>query len=82
MSSTDKKKAEFYELAKIWGLISFIPVVLAAGPIAGYFLGEYLERKFGFAPYISMSLVAIGFIAGAGEVVRILKLIKKSDREP
>ncbi len=82
MSQTDKKKAEFYKLAKIWGLISFIPVVLAAGPIAGYFLGEYLERKFGFAPYISMSLVAIGFIAGAREVVRILKLIKKSDGEP
>lgn len=81
MSLTDKKKAEFYMVAKIWGLVSFIPVVLAAGPIAGYFLGEYLERKFGFAPYISMSLVAIGFIAGAREVVRILKLINKSDRK-
>ena len=80
MSPTDKKKAEFYRLAKIWGLVSFIPVVLAAGPIAGYFFGEYLEKKFGFAPYISMSLVALGFIAGAREVVRILRLIKKSDK--
>lgn len=81
MSTTDKNKAELYKIARIWGLVSFIPVVLAAGPIAGYFLGEYLEKKFGFAPYISMSLVAIGFIAGAREVVRILKLIKRSDRE-
>ena len=80
MSSTDKKKEEFYRVAKIWGLVSFIPVVLAAGPIAGYFFGEYLEKKFGFAPYISMSLVALGFIAGAREVVRILRLIKKSDK--
>ncbi len=81
MFPTDKKKAEFYKVAKIWGLVSFIPVVLAAGPIAGYFFGEYLERKFGFAPYISMFFVAMGFIAGAREVVRILKLINKSDRE-
>lgn len=81
MSSTDKKKAEFYKLAKIWGLISFIPVVLAAGPIAGYFIGEYLEKKFGFAPYISMSFVAVGFAAGAREVIRILRLISKSDKE-
>lgn len=75
------EKTEFYRLAKIWGLVSFIPVVMAAGPIAGYFLGEYLEKKFGFAPYISISLSAMGFIAGAREVIRILRLIKKSDKE-
>jgi len=80
MSPTEKNKAELYKIARIWGLVSFIPVVLAAGPIAGYFFGEYLEKKFGFAPYISMFLVAIGFIAGAREVVRILKLIRKSDK--
>lgn len=82
MFPTDKNKAEFYKIAKIWGLVSFIPVVLAAGPIAGYFFGEYLERKFGFAPYISIFLVAIGFIAGGREVVRILKLIHRSDKRP
>jgi F0F1-type ATP synthase assembly protein I len=74
------EKTEFYRLARIWGLVSFIPVVMAAGPIAGYFLGDYLEKKFGFAPYISMSLVAIGFISGAREVVRILRFINKSDK--
>jgi F0F1-type ATP synthase assembly protein I len=81
MSPTDKKAAEVYRMARIWGLVSFIPVVMAAGPIAGYFLGEYLERKFGFAPYLSISLVALGFIAAAREVVRILRLINKSDRK-
>jgi len=80
MPRTDKNNAQFYKLAKIWGLVSFIPVVMAAGPIAGYFLGEYLEGKFGFAPYISISLVAMGFIAGGREVIRILRLINKSDR--
>ncbi len=74
------EKTEFYRLAKIWGLVSFIPVVMAAGPIAGYFLGEYLEKKFGFAPYISMSLVAIGFVSGGIEVVKILRLINRSNK--
>lgn len=75
------KKTDFYRLAKIWGLVSFIPVIMAAGPISGYFAGEYLEKKIGFAPYVSISFAALGFIAGAREVIRILRLINKSDRE-
>ena len=42
---TENKKAEFYKLAKVWGLISFIPVILAAGPLAGYFLGHIYPQS-------------------------------------
>ncbi len=79
MFPTDKKKTEVYKWAKVWGLLSFIPLVLAAAPVAGYFLGEYLESKIGFAPYISIFFVVMGFVAGAREVVKIIKLIDKTD---
>ncbi len=84
MASTDKKKAEFYRWAKIGGLISFIPVALAAGPLAGYFLGEYLDKKFGFAPYLTLLCLTLGFVTSVMEIIKILRLIyntdKKSDR--
>lgn len=80
MLPTDKKKTEIYKIAKIWGLLSFIPLVLAAAPVAGFFLGEYLESKIGFAPYISLFCVLMGFLAGAREVIRIIKLINKTDK--
>jgi len=78
MQPEDKKRAEFYKLAKIWGLITFIPVILAAGPLAGYFLGDYLEKKIGFAPYPSLMCLALGFITSIREIIRILKLIDKT----
>lgn len=82
MHTQDKKKTEFYRLSKIWGLISFIPVVLAAGPLAGYFLGDYLEKRFGFAPYLSLFCLGLGFVTSATEIIKILRLIKKTDGKP
>jgi len=82
MQTENKKKAEFYKLAKVWGLISFIPVILAAGPLAGYFMGDYLEKKMGFAPYLSLLCMALGFVTSVREIIKILKLIDKTDRKP
>jgi len=82
MQTEDRKKAEFYKLAKVWGLISFIPVILAAGPLAGYFLGDYLEKKIGFAPYLSLLCMALGFVTSVREIIKILKFIDKTDKKP
>jgi len=79
MTIESRKKADFYRLTKIWGLLSFIPVVLAAGPLAGYFLGDYLEKKIGFAPYLSLLCMASGFYTSIMEIVKILKLVQKTD---
>lgn len=81
MRTTKTKKTEFYNLIKIWGLVSFIPVILAVSPLAGYFFGEYLKKKFGLPPYVSIALLALGFIAGAKEVVRILGIISTLDKK-
>jgi len=81
MREEGKKKAEFYKLTKIWGLLTFVPVVLAAGPLAGYFLGEYLEKKIGFAPYLSLVFMGFGFYTSVREIIKILKIIHKDDRD-
>jgi len=78
MLSKDKK-TEFYKMAKIWGLVSFIPVILAAGPLAGYFLGDYLEKRIGFSPYLSLICLAIGFVTSVREIIKILKLIYRTN---
>lgn len=81
MQTKNGKKAEFYKLAKVWGLVSFIPVILAAGPLAGYSLGDYLEKKIGFSPYLSLLCMALGFVTSVREIIKILKLIDKTDRK-
>ena len=70
------QKDEFYKRLKVWGMVSFIPMVLAAGPFAGYLAGDYLSRKsgLGFVLYIC---IAVGFIASIVEVIKIIRLVTK-----
>ncbi|MDD5085692.1 MAG: AtpZ/AtpI family protein [Candidatus Omnitrophica bacterium] len=81
MTEPGDKKTLFYKWLKIGGLLSFIPVVLAAGPLGGYFIGSFLEKRFGLGYYVSLGLTAIGFLASAWEAVRIVRLALKTDEK-
>ncbi len=81
MASTDDKKAEFYKWVKIGGLIIFIPMILAIGPLMGLFIGGYLEKKLGFAPYISLACMTLGFVTSAREIIKIINMIIKEERK-
>ena len=59
--------------------MSFIPVVMAAGPLAGYFLADYLEKKLGLPDFISTICIVTGFAASARETVKIIKLALKAE---
>jgi hypothetical protein len=67
----DKKKV--YKWIRIGGLLSFIPFVLAAGPIGGYLAGDFLEKKFALPHYVSAILIIAGFLGSAFETVKIIK---------
>ena len=70
-----------YKWIKIGGLLSFIPIILAVGPLAGYFAADYLEKKFGFPGFTSPVFIIVGFIASARETVRIIRLALKTEEE-
>ena len=70
-----------YKWIKIGGLLSFIPIILVTGPLAGYFLSDYLEKKFNLPNFTSAICIIIGFIASARETVRIIRLALKTERE-
>lgn len=63
-----------YIRARIAGLLLFLPVVLASGPLAGFFLGSYLEGRFRLSPYTTIILVTLGIIASIRETIRIIKM--------
>jgi hypothetical protein len=73
---TEKKK-EIYKQIKVGGFALYIPVILATGPMAGHFAGEYLKTKFNAPGFVSMICIAVGFIAGGIETARTIKLISK-----
>lgn len=74
-------KEELYKRIKIAGMISYIPITLAAAPLSAFFLGDYLQKKFNLPFYFLLSFVAFGIFIGVRESVRIIRLVLKIDKD-
>ncbi|MFA5096037.1 MAG: AtpZ/AtpI family protein [Candidatus Omnitrophota bacterium] len=72
---------EFYKRIKIAGLISYIPVMLAAPALAGFFLGDYLQRRFNLPFYVLIIFVFLGLIIGIRESIRIIRLVLRIEEK-
>ncbi len=57
------------------GLLAAVPALLIAGPLIGFFIGRWADKRFGTDPYLLILGVVLGF-AAAG--VEIYGLVKKS----
>lgn len=66
---------------KIGGLMSFIPVMMAAGPLGGYFLADFLVKKFHFPNYTAAICITLGFVVGVRETIRVVRLALKTEEE-
>jgi F0F1-type ATP synthase assembly protein I len=60
------------------GLLTSIPFILALAPIVGYFLGKFLDQKFR-TTWLSFVLMALGFVAGVRETIKIVKMSQSED---
>ena len=81
MDGGDKQKKDLYRWIKIGGLLSFLPFVLVAGPLAGFYLGSYLEHRFGLPVYVSIFLVTIGFAASLKETIKIVRIALRTQEK-
>jgi len=81
MTPSDKRKTDLYKWIKIGGLLSFLPFVLVAGPIAGFMLGRYVEQRFSLPAYVSILFITIGFIASFRETIKIVKMALRTQGE-
>jgi F0F1-type ATP synthase assembly protein I len=54
-----------------------IPMMLAAGPLVGYFLGLAADRWLGTAPWGATILTLVGFAAGVNETIQIIKRVMR-----
>lgn len=63
------------------GLLSMIPMLLAASPIIGLLIGNYIDKKFGTGPVFLIVFLIIGFVAGARQVANVVKRAQKNDKD-
>ena len=74
------RKEDFYKGVKTVGFVTFIPFMLAAGPLSGYFVGDFIQKKFNLSSHVVLLSVAIGFIAGVMEMIRILRIVARMNK--
>ncbi len=74
------RKEDFYKGVKTVGFVTFIPFMLAAGPLSGYFVGDFIHKKFNLSSQVVLLSVVIGFIAGVIEMIRILKIVARMNK--
>lgn len=72
-----KNEEDRYWAIRQAGLLTTIPVLLAAAPIIGLLIGRWIDRKLDTDPIFSIAFLIIGFVAGARQVVRVVKLAGK-----
>jgi len=74
-------REDFYQGIKTIGFATFIPFMLAAGPLSGYFVGTFLRKKFNLSSYVVLASVVFGFIAGAMETIKVLKAVARMNKK-
>jgi len=74
------RKEDFYKGIKTVGFVTFIPFMLAAGPLSGYFVGDFLQKKFNLSSYTVWISVVFGFLVGIMEVIKILRIVARMNK--
>ena len=74
-------KEDFFKGIKIVGFVTFIPFILAAGPLTGYFVGSFLQKRFNLSSYCVILGIVFGFLAAFTEVVKILKAVARVNKQ-
>lgn len=62
------------------GLLLAIPTLLIVSPLGGFFIGDWLDGRFGTAPWLTMIFLVLGFVAG-GRQVYLLYLRYQAEEE-
>lgn len=70
-----------YQQILILAIISFIPVVLAAGIASGYILGTFLEQQMKLPWIVFLACLVLGVTGSIVEVVRLIKLAIRTEKE-
>jgi F0F1-type ATP synthase assembly protein I len=71
------KPDEKYRRWRLLGLLTAVPMILAAGPIVGFFIGDWLDKQFHTQPWLMLFFLVLGFIAAIRQTILLIRLAMK-----
>ncbi len=55
------------------GLLLAIPTLLIVAPLVGFFIGNWLDKRFHTTPWLMIAGLVLGFVAAGRETYQIYK---------
>ena len=63
------------------GLLLAIPTLLIVAPLVGFFLGNWLDRRFSTGPWLGLAGLGLGFAAAGRETWQIYRRYTAEEEE-
>lgn len=70
-------REERYRQARVIGGLSSIPLLLGAGALIGFFIGRWIDRRFGTEPWLTLVFVGLGFAASVRSTIDLIRRAQK-----
>lgn len=61
------------------GLLTTIPVMLLSGPLIGFLIGDYIDKRYGTTPWFMAICLVLGFVASIRQTINIIRKAGKKD---
>ncbi len=68
-----KKDPDTAFRARQIGELTLIPIYLVGGPLIGFVMGSWIDKKFGSEPYAQAAFIILGLVTSMREVWRIIR---------
>lgn len=68
-----EEKKTVYALMRQAGLLVMVPFALGLGPALGFFLGDYLDRRWGTDPWLMIAFLLLGAAAGVRQTMALIR---------
>ena len=65
------------ESARDLGTYTAIPAMILVGLVGGYFLGVWLEGRYGYEPWLGLGGLVLGGVASVRKVVQVLRTAQR-----
>ena len=69
----NKKRNDRYSTYRQIGILTTIPMLMAVGPVLGYYIGNFLDKKLNTDPYLMVVFIFLGFVASGKGVYNLIK---------
>ena len=77
----EKRSLSYGKFVRQVGIATTIPMILAAGPLVGYWIGQWVDRRFGMEPWGTVILALSGLAAGIKQVVEIIRRLNEETKK-